>query len=125
MLEKVKLGGIGFMVGLLVAAVAAHICYGLGFDHGTAEAEARQASAVEIAQKEVKKDYEKRVQELTVAIERLRSDNAERLRELERFNRTSGNLETCRRDRSDLARLAVRGEELLKRADSYLEALRK
>lgn len=114
MLEKVKLGGIGFMVGLLVAAVAAHICYGLGFDHGTAEAEARQASAVEIAQKEVKKDYEKRVQELTVAIERLRSDNAERLRELERFNRTSGNLETCRRDRSDLARLAVRGEELLK-----------
>lgn len=125
MFENVKIGVLGFVIGLFVAAFAAHFCYDLGFDHGTAEAEARQASAVEIAQKEVKKDYEKRVQELTVAIERLRSDNAERLRELKRFNRTSGNLETCRRDRSDLARLAVRGEELLKRADSYLEALRK
>lgn len=123
MLEKVKLGGIGFMVGLLVAAFTAKNCYDIGFDHGTAEAEARQASAVEIAQNEVKKDYEKRVQELTVSIERLRIDNAERLRQLKRFNQTSGNLETCRRDRSDLARLAVRGEELLKRADSYLEAL--
>ena len=123
MLEKVKLGGIGFMVGLLVAAFTAKNCYDIGFDHGTAEAEARQASAVEIAQNEVKKDYEKRVQELTVSIERLRIDNAERLRKIKRFNQTSGNLETCRRDRSDLARLAVRGEELLKRADSYLEAL--
>lgn len=125
MLEKVKLGGLGFMVGLLVAAVAAHICYGLGFDHGTAEAEARQADAVKIAQSEVKKDYEKRISELSASLERVRYDNAQRLRQLERFNRTSGNLETCRRDRSDLARLAVRGEELLKRADSYLEALRK
>ena len=111
------------MIGLFVAVLAAHFCYDIGFDHGTAEAEARQASAVEIAQSEVKKDYEKRVQELTVSIERLRIDNAERLRQLKRFNQTSGNLETCRRDRSDLARLAVRGEELLKRADSYLEAL--
>lgn len=123
MLEKVKLGGIGFMVGLLVAAVAAHICYGLGFDHGTAEAEAKQADAVKIAQSEVKKDYEKRISELSASLERLHSDNAERLRQLDEFNNTRTSLAACRRERGQLARLAIRGEELLKRADSYLEAL--
>lgn len=112
------------MIGLFVAALAAHFCYDLGFDHGTAEAEARQASAVEIAQSEVKKDYEKRIQELTASIERIRTDNAERLRELDDFNHARTDLATCRCDRRELARLAVRGERLLKRADSYLEALK-
>lgn len=124
MLDSLKIGSIGFVIGLFVAVLAAHFCYDIGFDHGTAEAEARQASAVEIAQSEVKKDYEKRVQELTVAIERLRSDNAERLRELNDFSHAKTDLATCRRDRRDLSQLAVRGEELLNRADSYLEALK-
>lgn len=124
MLEKVKLGGLGFIVGLLVAAIAAHICYDRGFDHGTAEAEVRQADAVKIAQNEVKKDYEKRIKELSASLERLRSDNAQRLRELGDFNNTRTSLAACRRDRRDLGRLAVRGEELLRRADGYLEALK-
>lgn len=112
------------MIGLFVAAIAAHICYDMGFDHGTAEAEARHASAVEIAQTEVKKDYEKRIQELSASIERLRDDNAQRLRQLNDFNNTRTSLATCRRDRRDLGRLAVRGEELLRRANSYIEALK-
>lgn len=124
MLEKVKLGGIGFMIGLLVAAVAAHFCYDAGFDHGFAEAEARQADAVKIAQSEVKKDYEKRIQELAASLEHLHSDNAQRLRQLDDFNNTRTSLAACRRDRRDLGRLAVRGEELLRRADGYLEALK-
>lgn len=124
MLEKVKLGGLGFIIGLLVAAIAAHICYDTGFDHGTAEAEARQADAVEIAQNEVKKDYEKRIQKLTASLERVRNDNAERVRQLNDFSHARTDLAACRRDRSRLARLAVRGEELLNRADSYLEALK-
>lgn len=124
MLEKVKLGSLGFVIGLFVAAIAAHICYDLGFDHGTAEAVAQQAEAVKIAQKEVKKDYEKRIQELSASIERLRDDNAQRLRELNDFSHARTDLATCRRDRSRLGRLAVRGEELLRRADSYLEALK-
>ena len=124
MTETLKIGSIGFVIGLFVAVLAAHFCYDIGFDHGTAEAEARQASAVEIAQTEVKKDYEKRIQELSASIERLRSDNAERLHELDDFNHARTDLAACRRDRRDLGRLAVRGEELLKRADSYLEALK-
>lgn len=124
MLEKVKLGGLGFMVGLLVAAIAAHFCYDKGFDHGFAEAEAQQADAVKIAQSEVKKDYEKRIEELAASLERLHSDNAQRLRQLDDFNNTRTSLAACRRDRRDLGRLAVRGEELLRRADGYLEALK-
>ena len=112
------------MIGLFVAAIAAHICYDLGFDHGTAEAEARQADAVKIAQMEVKKDYEKRIAELSASIERLRSDNAQRLCQLNDFSHARTDLATCRRDRGELARLAVRGEELLRRADSYFEALK-
>ena len=124
MKESLKIGGIGFMIGLFVAAIAAHICYDEGFDHGFAEAEARQADAVKIAQNEVKKDYEKRIQELTASLERVRIDNAQRLRQLDDFNNTRTSLATCRRDRSRLGRLAVRGEELLRRADSYFEALK-
>lgn len=124
MSDTLKIGGIGFVIGLFVAAIAAHICYDLGFDHGTAEAVAQQAEAVKIAQKEVKKDYEKRIQELSASIECLRDDNAQRLRELNDFSHARTDLATCRRDRSRLGRLAVRGEELLRRADSYLEALK-
>ena len=124
MTETLKIGSIGFVIGLLVAVLAAHFCYDLGFDHGTAEAEARQAVAVKIAQTEVKKDYEKRIQELTASIKRLRNDNAQRLRELNDFSHAKTDLATCHRDRRDLGRLAVRGEELLRRADSYLEALK-
>lgn len=124
MTETLRIGSVGFVIGLFVAAIAAHICYDLGFDHGTAEAEARQADAVKIAQNEVKKDYEKRIQELSASIERIRSDNAQRLRQLNDFSHARTDLAACRRDRRDLGRLAVRGEELLKRADSYLEALK-
>lgn len=122
MSDTLKIVGIGFMIGLFVAAIAAHICYDTGFAHGVAEAEAKQAEAVKIAQKEVKKDYEKRIQELSASLERVRIDNAERMRQLNDFSHARTDLAACRRDRSRLARLAVRGEELLKRADSYLES---
>lgn len=124
MYNTFKIGGIGFMIGLFVAAIAAHFCYDTGFDHGFAEAEARQADAVKIVQNEVKKDYEKRIQELSASLERLHFDNAKRLRQLDDFNNTRTSLAACRRDRSRLSRLAVRGEELLRRADSYFEALK-
>lgn len=113
---------VGFVIGLLVAAIAAYFCYQKGFEHGTAEAAARQAKAIEIAQNEVIESYERRMQNLSASLERVRSDNALRMRQLEDFNNTRTNLATCRRDRSRLARLAVRGEELLQRADSYLGA---
>ena len=101
-----------------------YFCYDVGYDHGKAKAEAMQSSAVANAQRKVKQDYEIQIQELTASLERVRNDNAKRLRELNEFSNARTNLETCRRERGQLARLAVKGEELLKRADSYLEALK-
>ncbi|HIU85222.1 MAG TPA: hypothetical protein IAC66_07655 [Candidatus Aphodousia gallistercoris] len=80
--------------------------------------------AVISAQENAKVKYEKQMQDLIVAHAAERDHYAERLRELESFSRAGQDLESCGRDRSRLARLAVRGEELLKRADNYLEALK-
>ena len=82
-----------------------------------------QAQAVIDAQNEVKLQYETQIKNLNTALAAARSDSADRLRQLETFRRSNTDLATCRRERSELARLAVRGEELLKRADAYLGAL--
>lgn len=82
-----------------------------------------QAQAVIDAQNEVKLQYETQIKNLNDALDNARNDSANRLRQLESFRNTSTDLATCRRQRDDLSRLAVRGEELLKRADAYLGAL--
>lgn len=82
-----------------------------------------QAQAVIDAQNEVKLQYETQIKNLNTALAAARCDSADRLRQLETFRRSNTDLATCRRERSELARLAVRGEELLKRADAYLGAL--
>lgn len=104
--------------------------YWLGFNHAKTEGELQietlkltQAEEVIAAQNRVKSEYESQIQSLNAALASARSDGAERLRQLEAFRHTDTDLATCRRQRDDLSRLAVRGEELLKRADAYLGAL--
>ena len=122
--DSTKIGILSFACGLLCTGLVGYFCYDAGYDHGKAEAEAMQSAAVANAQRKVKQNYEIQIQELTASLERVRNDNAKRLRELKEFSNARTNMETCRRERGQLARLAVRGEELLKRADSYLEALK-
>ena len=122
--DSTKIGILSFAGGLLCMGLVGYFCYDAGYDHGKAKAEAMQSAAVANAQRKVKQDYEIQIKELTASLERVRNDNAQRLRELNEFSNARTNLETCRRERGQLARLAVRGEELLKRADSYLEALK-
>ena len=117
-------------VGAVVSLIAAWFCYSRGYDRAKTEGELAleqlklaQAQAVIDAQNKVKSEYEKQIQNLNAALASVRSDNAHRLRQLEQFRNTSTDLATCRRQRDDLSRLAVRGEGLLKRADAYLEAL--
>lgn len=104
--------------------------YWLGFNHAKTEGELEieslklaQANEIIEAQNKVRIDYESQIQTLNAALASARSDNAHRLRQLEQFRNTSTDLATCRRQRDDLSRLAVRGEELLNRADAYLGAL--
>ena len=81
------------------------------------------AQAVIDAQNEVKLQYETQIKNLNDALANARNDSADRLRQLETFRRSNTDLATCRRERDELSRLAVRGEELLKRADAYIGAL--
>lgn len=100
--------------------------YSLGYSHakarGDANVEALKAShAQEIVttQEIAKNEYEKQIAQLSADLADVRSANVERMRELEQFRSARGDLASCRRDRSRLAGLAVRGETLLKRADAY------
>lgn len=115
----------------LAVLVCCGLCYFWGYRNAEIEGElmleqykTAQADQNKAIQEQVRIEYEKKLETLNADLERLRSDNAKRLCELNDFNNTRTSLATCRRDRGELARLAVRGEELLKRADSYLEALK-
>ena len=115
-----------FVVVLLVVWFS----YDLGYNKAKVEGELQietlklsQAEEVIAAQNKVKIEYEEQIKSLNAALADARNDSAERLRQLDAFRHSDTDLATCRRQRDDLSRLAVRGEELLKRADAYLEAL--
>lgn len=106
------------------------VSYLIGFNHAKTEGELEieslklaQANEIIEAQKKVRIEYESQIQSLNAALASARSDGAERLRQLEKFRGASRDMETCTRERNELAGLAVRGEELLKRADAYFGAL--
>lgn len=115
---------------IIIAAVIA-IAGAYFFGYSNAETKAalefeqyknEQEKAANAAQEKIKADYEKRLENLSADLERIRNDNDKRLRELEQFKRRSVDLDACRSDRADLAGLAIRGESLLKRAESYLKS---
>ena len=109
------IAGLSYLAGYLNAQVEG--------DLKIEQLKAENAAAVINAQIQAKVTYEKQIENLVAARAAERERYAERLCQLEKFRSANTDLATCRRERSDLARLAVRGEGLLKRAESYLEAL--
>lgn len=112
----------------IVAAIAA--IYFVGYKHAETKGELaiedlkhEHALAVIAAQEKEKAKYETDIANLLSDLDRLRSVNDRRVLELERFRNADRDLETCRRERDDLAGLAVRGERLLQRAVSYLKSV--
>lgn len=79
------------------------------------------AQAIVDAQLKEKAKYEEEIATLLDRLNSLGAEHADRLLELERFRNSRGSLEACYRQRNDLASLAVRGEQLLKRSLTYLE----
>lgn len=113
-----------------VAAISAWFCYDLGYNKAKVEGELQietlkltQAEEAIAAQNKVKVEYEVQIKTLNAALASARSDNANRLRQLEAFRHTDTDLATCRRQRDQLSRLAVEGESLLREADAYLGSL--
>lgn len=120
---------LGAIVGAIALAVGA---YFFGYSNAETKGELAmeslkkaQAEAIVAAQQEVKKDYERRMQTLAADLERVRSDNANRVQQLAKFRNADRDLAACRRDRERLAELAVEAESLLGEADGYLTACRR
>lgn len=114
----------GITIVLLIGA------YLLGYNKSETEGELAieqlklaQAQVVIDAQNKVKVQYEEQIKNLSAALADARSDSAEQMCQLEKFRGASRDMETCTRERNELAGLAVRGEALLKRAYAYLGAL--
>lgn len=112
--------------GVVVAIVAA--VYFMGYNHAESEGEAileslklDHAKAIIEAQEKEKLKYEETVKSLVAALNELQLKHNDRVRELENFRASATDLDTCHRQRSDLAELAVRGEELLHEASIYLD----
>ena len=111
--------------GLIVIAIG--LVYTVGYQHAQTEGERaiealklESARAVIEAQEKEKAKYEKAVADLVSRLNGLRSEYDNRLYELDRFRNANTDLEACRRQRSDLAELAVEGEKLLNEASVYL-----
>lgn len=119
-LKKTVIGTLVAMVGF---GVASYFIYEKGYSDAKKDIKLSIESIRFNAQEEIRKEYETKVKNLTNAHNLERNGFLERMRELEQFKRNSGSLETCSSDRSRLAELAIRGERLLKRAESYLEAI--
>lgn len=125
MSDYIKLG-----TAALVALFIVWFSYDLGYEKAKVEGELQietlkltQAEEVIAAQNKVKVEYESQIKTLNAALASVRSDNVNRLRQLEAFRHADTDLATCRRQRDQLSGLAVEGESLLREADAYLGSL--
>ena len=124
-------GNLKYVAGAIAILIVCWLAYDTGYENAQTEGELaieqlKLAHTQEIieTQNKVKVEYNEKVEALNADLANARKLNAERLRELERFNNADRDLAACSRDRRDLAELAVRGERLLRDAESYIRALR-
>ena len=119
MTEYIKYGLIASAIGLV---------YFVGYSHAESEGKLalesvtkKHALAIIDAQKKEQANYEKTIQALIADLDRARSERDNRMLELESFRARATDNETCRRQRSDLARIAVGLDSVASRAILYLE----
>ena len=112
--------------GLIVAAVG--LVYWTGYQHAQSEGEAmleslkvQHAQAIIDAQAEEKSKYEETNKGLVTDLNRARSEHNNRMLELEAFRARETDYGTCRRQRADLARIAVGLDGVASRTLTYLE----
>ena len=111
--------------GIVVAVVAT--IYLIGYKHAENEGllaieELKNAHAQAIIDAQVaeKRKYEAQIKDLVARLDALNVEHSSRMREFESFRSRTTDYGTCIRQRSDLAELAVEGENLLNEASIYL-----
>ncbi len=124
------MNNIKYVAGSIIISLVCWLAYDAGYDKARVEGELaleqiKLAHAQEIieAQNKVKVEYNEKVEALNSDLNNARQLNAERLRQLSKFNSTSRDLETCRRDLNDVSTVAVGLESIALKADSYLGTL--
>ena len=117
-IEYIKYGAVVAIVGAV---------YLIGYKHAETEGERameslkmQHAQAIIDAQEKEKANYEKTIQSLIADLDRARSERDNRMHELESFRARATDNETCRRQRSDLARIAVGLEGVASRAILFI-----
>lgn len=119
-----------YAAGVIAVMAVCWLAYDTGYEKAQTEGELaieqiKLAHAQEIidAQNKVKVEYNEKVETLNADLANARKLNSDRLRQLQKFSSADRDLETCARERRELGELAIRGEDLLYRADSYLRAI--
>lgn len=118
-----------YAAGVIAVMAVCWLAYDTGYENARVEGELaieqlKLAQAQEIikAQNKAKVEYNEKVEALNADLANARKLNADRLRQLQKFSSVDRDLETCTSERRKLEELAIRGEDLLYRADSYLRA---
>lgn len=106
------------------------VCFGLGFQLGSDRISLQfeaykleQTQAVLEAQRIEKEKYDEAIKALDADLSAARDIASERLRQLNAYRERASGAQAC--DCGRTISLAIRGEELLRRADGYLRALAK
>ena len=122
---------IKYIIASAVCSVVIFGAYSTGYEKAETEATLKiesmkldHANQIIEAQQKEKEKYENKTKELMVSYNNERTNYIKRVQQLERKLQSDTNMEALRNERDRCFGLAVRGERLLRRADSLIEGMK-
>lgn len=122
---------IKYIIASAVCSVVIFGAYSTGYEKAETEATLKiesmkldHANQIIEAQQKEKEKYENKTKELMVSYNNERTNYIKRVQQLERKLQSDTNMEALRNERDRCFGLAVRGERLLRRAESLIEGMK-
>ncbi len=122
---------IKYIIASVVCSVVIYGAYSTGYEKAETEATLKiesmkldHANQIIEAQQKEKEKYENKTKELMVSYNNERTNYIKRVQQLERKLQSDTNMEALRNERDRCFGLAVRGERLLRRAESLIEGMK-
>ena len=122
---------IKYIIASVVCSVVIFGAYSTGYEKAETEATLKiesmkldHANQIIEAQQKEKEKYENKTKELMVSYNNERTNYIKRVQQLERKLQSDTNMEALRNERDRCFGLAVRGERLLRRAESLIEGMK-
>ena len=122
---------IKYIIASAVCSVVIYGAYSTGYEKAETEATLKiesmkldHANQIIEAQQKEKEKYENKTKELMVSYNNERTNYIKRVQQLERKLQSDTNMEALRNERDRCFGLAVRGERLLRRAESLIEGMK-